>query len=264
MARDGVRSGHTEGKQEHHRQHVHRTGRRGCTLGLLRREGGAGGGGNSIGDGHGALSLLLVLVVVVVVASLVVCGGGGGSSNVGDGRGALSLLLVLFDVVVVALLAVFGGVVALGGAVLACAGIVVGLVALGDTLVCKLTVTGILVGLSTLDAGKVLLVLLLDRLQGILLEALRYILLDLLLLRLAPGLELMLGLAIHGALRRRRLHLLGLTSDAREVLAVLVIDWCLSEVLVGLGRVFVDALDLLLVPCLQLLSGVAIRSGCSH
>eukprot|EP00446_Apocalathium_sp_SHHI-4_P075162 CAMPEP_0177549600 /NCGR_PEP_ID=MMETSP0369-20130122/65120_1 /TAXON_ID=447022 ORGANISM="Scrippsiella hangoei-like, Strain SHHI-4" /NCGR_SAMPLE_ID=MMETSP0369 /ASSEMBLY_ACC=CAM_ASM_000364 /LENGTH=42 /DNA_ID= /DNA_START= /DNA_END= /DNA_ORIENTATION= len=41
--------------------------------------------------------------------------------------------------------------------------------------------TGILVGLSTLDAGKVLLVLLLDRLQGILLEALRHILLDLIL-----------------------------------------------------------------------------------
>mmetsp|Transcript_100805 Transcript_100805/g.256474 ORF Transcript_100805/g.256474 Transcript_100805/m.256474 type:complete len:262 (-) Transcript_100805:215-1000(-) len=225
VARDGVGSGHAEGKQED-LQHVRRSARPRRTLGQLRVGGGGCEGGSSVGDGHSAVDLLLVPVVVVVVARLAVSG---------------------FAVV---------GVIALLG----CIGIVNGIVALAGTLVCERIVPGILVGLATLNASKIDLVLQLDGLKGVLLEALRHILLDLLLLGLAPSLELILGLAIHGARWGRRP--LGLTSDANEVLAVLLLDWCLSEVLVGLGRILVDAIHLLVVPCLQLLSGVAIHSRC--
>mmetsp|Transcript_72507 Transcript_72507/g.204485 ORF Transcript_72507/g.204485 Transcript_72507/m.204485 type:complete len:260 (-) Transcript_72507:160-939(-) len=257
MARDGGRSGHAEGKQEHHRQHMHRTGRRRCTLGLLHWEDGAGGGGNSIGDGHGALSLLLV---VVVVTSLVVCGGGDGGSNVGHGRGALSLLLVLFDVVVVALLAVVDVVGRLAVVALLDRIGLVGVVALATTLVCWRMRTRVL-GWG-LDAGEVLLVVLLDGLQGVALETLRHPLLDLLLLGLAPGLELLLGLAVRCAHGRRRCRRLGLARNAHVVLAVLLLDGGLCEVLVGLRRVLVHAPEGLLAPRLQLLRGVAICGGC--
>mmetsp|Transcript_174040 Transcript_174040/g.552522 ORF Transcript_174040/g.552522 Transcript_174040/m.552522 type:complete len:234 (-) Transcript_174040:147-848(-) len=97
----------------------------------------------------------------------------------------------------------------------------VGIVALAAALVCKRIRTRVL-GWG-LDTGEVLLVVLLDGLQGVALEALRHPLVDLLLLGLTPRLELTLGLAVRRAPGRgRRVLRLGLARNACEVFAVLL------------------------------------------
>mmetsp|Transcript_174043 Transcript_174043/g.552538 ORF Transcript_174043/g.552538 Transcript_174043/m.552538 type:complete len:284 (-) Transcript_174043:147-998(-) len=248
---NGVASGHAEGKQEHHRQHKRRAA-------SSRREGDRRRGGGS-GDGRGTVSLLLALGVVVcdfaicgfAMCSFDFCGFAAcGFAACGVAVGVVVALLAVVDVVglfaVVALLDHIG---------------LVGIVILAAALVCRRIHTRVL-GWG-IDAGEVLLVVLLDGLQGVALEALRHPLLDLLLLGLAPRLELVLGLAIRGAHgRRRRRRRLGLARNARVVLAVLLLDGGLCEVLVGLRRVLVNAPEGLLAPRLQLLRGVAICGGC--
>mmetsp|Transcript_58535 Transcript_58535/g.190885 ORF Transcript_58535/g.190885 Transcript_58535/m.190885 type:complete len:279 (-) Transcript_58535:166-1002(-) len=243
---NGVASGHAEGKQEHHRQHKRRAA-------SSRREGDRRRGGGS-GDGRGTVSLLLALGVVVcdfaicgfAMCSFDFCGFAAcGFAACGVAVGVVVALLAVIDVV--GLVAVVAPLDRIG---------LVSVVALATTLVCWGMRTRVL-GWG-LDAGEVLFVDLLDGLQGVALETLRHPLLDLLLLGLAPSLELVLGLAVRCAHGRRRCRRLGLARNAREVLAELLLDGGLREVLVGLRRVLVHAPEGLLAPCLQLLRGVAI------